>query len=74
MELGLAAVLAGLKKTVVGQLGLGMVELEAVGKPGLMLGRRRAAAKTAEAFLLGRETVEGQLPGWRTVVVQLADC
>ena len=71
MELGLAAVLAGWMETVVGQLG--MVELEAVGKPGLMLRRRQVAAKTAEVFQLGRGTVGRQLPGWRTVV-QLADC
>ena len=61
-------------ETVVEQLGQGMVELEALGKPGLMLGRRRVAAKTAEAFQLGRGPVERQLPGWRTVVVQPADC
>ena len=66
---------------MVGQLGQGMVgqiELEAVGKPvGPMLGRRQvaAAAKTAEAFQLGRATVEKPVlgivvvPGWGTVVV-----
>jgi len=66
-------------ETVVEQLGQGMVELEALGKPGLMLGRKQVAVKTAEAFQLGRATVEMQLPGWRTVVgqlaeMQLADC
>ena len=70
----IAAVLAGLKETVVGQLGLsqGMVEqigMEAVGKPGLRLGRRKLAAKTAEVFQPGRGTVERQLPGWGIVVV-----
>ena len=66
---------------VVGQLGqgkVGRVELEAVGRAvGRMLGRRQTAAKTAEAFQLGRPTVERQLPapgivvvpGSRTVVV-----
>ena len=57
----------------VGQLGqgkVGRVELEAVGKPvGRMLGRRQAAAKTAEAFQLGRPTVERQLPAPGIVVV-----
>ena len=56
----------------VGQLGqgkVGRVELEAVGKPvGRMLGRRQAAAKTAEAFQLGWATVE-RLPAPGIVVV-----
>ena len=58
---------------VVGQLGqgkVGRVELEAVGRAvGRMLGRRQAAAKTAEAFQLGRPTVERQLPAPGIVVV-----
>ena len=57
---------------VVGQVGQGMVgrvELEAVGKSvGPMLGRRQAAAKTAEAFQLGPATVEGQMHAPGTVV------
>ena len=72
--LGWPEAIAGLKETVVGQLGLsqGMVEqigMEAVGKPGLTLGRRKLAAKTAEVFQPGRGTVERQLPGWGIVVV-----
>ena len=57
---------------VVGQLGqgkVGRVELEAVGRAvGRMLGRRQAAAKTAEAFQLGWATVE-RLPAPGIVVV-----
>jgi len=63
---GTAAAAAEVGLAVVGQLGqgtVGRVGLEAVGKPvGRMLGR------TAEAFQLGRTTVERQLPAPGIVV------
>lgn len=70
----IAVVIAGLEETVVGQLGLsqgmvGQIGMEAVGKPGLRLGRRKLAAKTAEVIQPGRGTVERQLPCWGIAVV-----
>ena len=52
-------------ETVVDQIGVsqGIVELEAVGRSGLMLGRKEVVAKTAEELQPGRGSAERQLSG-----------
>ena len=62
-------------ETVVDQIGVsqGIVELKAVGRSGLMLGRKEVVAKTAEELQPGRGSAERQLSDQGIVGAELLE-